>query len=178
MLRIILVLFSLIKIFAYENFKKYLELKKDDFENNIPYRFQFSSDGNITFSTIMENTEVYKSNMYKIDSGSSNPIKIFNKIFEENKINSVWGFYIDNDDNYYLLDQGEKDKNGTSKIILVSSNKTDNNNARILKNISFDLTYSLLTDIVVEHSGEYAYIVDSGYNSEHNNPGIIVFYCL
>ena len=168
MLRIILVLFSLIKIFAYENFKKYLELKKDDFENNIPYRFQFSSDGNITFSTIMENTEVYKSNMFKIDSGSLNPVKIFNKIFEENKINSVWGFYIDNDDNYYLLDQGEKDKNGTSKIILVSSNKTDNNNARILKNISFDLTYSLLTDIVVEHSGEYAYIVDSGYNSEHS----------
>ena len=175
MLRIILVLFSLIKIFAYENFKKYLELKKDDFENNIPYRFQFSSDGNITFSTIMENTEVYKSNMFKIDSGSLNPVKIFNKIFEENKINSVKGFYIDNDDNYYLLDQGEKDKNGTSKIILVSSNKTDNNKARILKNISFDLTYSLLTDIVVEHSGEYAYIVDSGNpNFEHNNPGIIV----
>ena len=181
MLRIILVLFSLIKIFAYENFKKYLELKKDDFENNIPYKFQFSSDGNITFSTIMENTEVYKSNMFKIDSGSLNPVKIFNKIFEENKINSVKGFYIDNDDNYYLLDQGEIDslaftvKNGTSKIILVSSNKTDNNNARILKNISFDLTYSLLTDIVVEHSGEYAYIVDSGNpNPEHNNPGIIV----
>ena len=181
MLRIILVLFSLIKIFAYENFKKYLELKKDDFENNIPYKFQFSSDGNITFSTDMENTEVYKSNMFKIDSGSSNSVKIFDKIFEEKKINSVRGFYIDNDDNYYLLDQGEIDslafavKNGTSKIILVSSNKTANNDAKILKNISSDFKYSSLTDIVVEHSGEYAYIVDSGNpNPEHNNPGIIV----
>ena len=175
MLRIILVLFSLIKIFAYKNFTFYKELKKDQFGDGIPQRFHFSSDGNITFITLKENIKGITSNIYMIDYKDSPPVQIFDNIFTKNNIYSATDFYIDNEDNYYLLDQGQINKEnivteGTSKIISISSNITDNNNAKIINFKSIDLKNSFLTDIVVEQSGEYAYIVDSG----NNNPGIIV----
>ena len=164
MLRIILVLFSLIKIFAYENFTSYWKL---ELKNSFPYRFQFCSNGSLVYSNNNNN------NMFRIDSNTSEPVLIFSKIFTEKEIKCVRGFYIDNEDNYYLLDQGkETDTNKTPKIIFIPQNITEDNKVTVynIKPKSIDLTKSLLTDIVVEHSGEYAYIVDSG----NNNHGIIV----
>lgn len=52
----------------------------------------------------------------------------------------------------------------------------EKNKKKITYNFNnIDLTYSLLTDVAVDHDGKYAYITDSGnQNVEDNSPGIIV----
>ena len=81
------------------------------------------------------------------------------------KIYSVMGFEIDANYNYYLLDQG---------IILHENNTVVENTSKLVVFTKFgaevntyyfnetDFTTSLLTDIVVDESQEYAYITDSG----------------
>ena len=81
------------------------------------------------------------------------------------KIYSVMGFEIDANNTYYLLDQG---------IILHENNTVVENTTKVVVFTKYgaevntyyfnetDFTTSLLTDIVVDESQEYAYITDSG----------------
>ena len=81
------------------------------------------------------------------------------------RIFSVMGFEIDSSENYYLLDQGiilqenHTIMENTTKLVIFS------NSGALLKVYYFnetDFTTSLLTDIVVDQSKNYAYITDSG----------------
>ena len=78
---------------------------------------------------------------------------------------SIGGFFIDSEDNFYLLDQGViDDKNNytiksTSKLFIFSKDGNLTNITNLNENKD---TPSLLTDIVVDPDGKYAYILDSG----------------
>ena len=94
------------------------------------------------------------------------------------KIYSVMGFEIDVSQNYYLLDQGIiiKENNtviqNTSKLV-VFTNKGEEVNVYYFNDSDF--TTSLLTDIVVDRSKQYAYITDSGNLLNNNSiPRLIV----
>lgn len=191
MFRIILVLFSLIKILAYNNttFELYSTIEKSSYYGKyMPYRFQFSSDGNIIISlprvyshydeSIEQECSQYPA-LLMIEKNSSSP----QKLNDLPKIYSVMGFVMDIENKYYILDQGiittsdNKVREGTSKLIIHYLNQTDNNKDKTYNFTGIDLNYSLLTDIAVEHTGAYAYIIDSGnqFKNSNNNPGIIVY---
>ena len=186
MFRIILFLFPLIKILTYNNakFQQYVKISNIPYLGEyMPYRFQFSSDGNITISLprVYENydsaiEQEYSTNpaFLMLGKNNSSPQKLDNL----GKIYSVMGFSMDRNNKLYILDQGiiissrHKVIDNSSKIVMYTLNQTEN------KTYNFDginLTNSLLTDIAVEHSGAYAYIVDSGnLNNKDSIPGIIV----
>lgn len=190
MFRIILFLFSLIKILTYNNtkFQRYLELNNSNYYRKyMPYRFQFSSNGDIIISlprvypNYDESTEKecsYHPALLKIKNNDPYPdiIKDLPKIY------SVMGFVMDKDNNYYILDQGiiltdtHTVYNGTPKLVIHYFNQSDGNKDKIYNFSRINLTNSLLTDIAVEHSGAYAYIIDSGnLNNNNSTPGIIVY---
>ena len=99
---------------------------------------------------------------------------------ENNKLFSVTGFEISENDTYYLLDQGRIFSNnntvkpGTSKLMVVNSNR------QILKIYNFgngsDFENSFFTDLVIDFNNNFAYITDSGiyFNNSENNPSIII----
>ena len=189
MFRIILFLFPLIKILTYNNakFQQYVNILTPNLGEYMPYRFQFSSDGNITISlpSVYENyndafVRDYTANpaFRMLEKNNSSPQKLENLPI----IYSVMGFSMDKDNKLYILDQGiiissnNSVIDNSSKIVVYTLNQT--NSDKVNKTYNFDginLTNSLLTDIAVEHSGAYAYIVDSGnLNNNDSIPGIIV----
>ena len=190
MFRIILVLFSLVKILTYNNtaFQLYKNiLNSENYGNYMPYRFQFSSDGNIVISLprVYENysAEIEKDHLANpallmLEKDNSKPTKMDTLP----KIYSVMGFSLDKDNKLYILDQGLiiRSKNEivkeTSKLLVYTLDQTYSDKVNKTYNFTgIDLTNSLLTDIAVEHSGAYAYIVDSGnLNKNDSIPGIIV----
>ena len=185
MLRIILVLISFLKIItcekpSFELFKKIMPTTH--FKKYFPYKIQFYSDGNIAMSV---------PRMYYGDVNIDNDLKAYPTLFnitknkeepdvllKNDKIYSVMGFVIDMDDSLYILDQGiinsttNTTKKDSAKLIMYN----EKNKKKITYNFNnIDLTYSLLTDVAVDHDGKYAYITDSGnQNVGDNSPGIIV----
>ena len=185
MLRIILVLISFLKIItcekpSFELFKKIMPTTH--FKKYFPYKIQFYSDGNIAMSV---------PRMYYGDVNIDNDLKAYPTLFnitknkeepdvllKNDKIYSVMGFVIDKDDSLYILDQGiinsttNTTKKDSAKLIMYN----EKNKKKITYNFNnINLTYSLLTDVAVDHDGKYAYITDSGnQNVENNSPGIIV----
>lgn len=99
--------------------------------------------------------ELWPADSYIYTEAKNAPIRIY----------SVMGYDIDSSQNYYLLDQGVilQENNtimqNTSKLLIF-------NKDRGLKKIFFfedpDYINSFLTDIMVDQSQDYAYIVDSG----------------
>lgn len=83
----------------------------------------------------------------------------------EFRVYSVMGFDIDDDENYYLLDQG---------VILQENNTIMENTSKLVvftqygdkKKVYYfnysDFTTSFLTDVVIDQDKKYAYITDSG----------------
>ena len=190
MFRIILVLFSIIKILTYNitSFQLYSNIEgAPGYGKFMPYRFQFSSDGNIVISLprVYENYDDATQKEYSpypallmLEKNNSSP----KKMYSLPNIYSVMGFSLDKDNKLYILDQGiiiattNTVIEQSPKLLVYTLNQTYSGKVNETYNFTgIDLTNSLLTDIAVEHSGAYAYIVDSGNLKNANyNPGIIV----
>lgn len=184
MLRILLVLISLIKILTYKkiSFELVKGIEKGNcFGRYFPYKIQFYSDGNIAMSVPRvywgeENPDIdIKANppLFNITNGKTIP----NKLSIDEKIYSVMGFIIDKDDSLYILDQGiiNSNSNTTKEYSSKLIKYNEKNKGKRYDFTNINLTHSLLTDIAVDHEGNYAYITDSGYqNVESNTSGIIV----
>ena len=182
MFRIILIIFLFFEIISYDKasfevYKHSLSICKEC----IPYRLKVSPDENIVISI----PSLYNSSNSRI--GNENNFTLakiendeFVSLLENYNLYSVMGYYIDKDNKYYILDQGKISENGykvdkdTPKLILYNPN-----DGKIVeyKFEGIDLTSSILTDVIVDHEGKYAYITDSGnlnLTNEKSNSGIIV----
>jgi len=182
MFRIILIIFLFFEIISYD--KASFEVYKHSLsicEKCIPYRLKVSPDENIVISI----PSLYNSSNSRIGNEKNFTLaKIENDEFvsllENYNLYSVMGYYIDKDNKYYILDQGKISENGykvdkdTPKLILYNPN-----DGKIVeyKFEGINLTSSILTDVIVDHEGKYAYITDSGnlnLTNENSNSGIIV----
>ena len=183
MFRIILIIFLFFEIISYDKasfevYKHSLSICKEC----IPYRLKISPDENIVISI----PSLYNSSSNSRIGNEKNftLAKIENDEFvsllENYNLYSVMGYYIDKDNKYYILDQGKISENGykvdkdTPKLILYNPN-----DGKIVeyKFEGIDLNNSILTDVIVDHEGKYAYITDSGnldLMNEKSNSGIIV----
>ena len=183
MFKIILLIHLFEKLFSYDGSS--FEIYKEQIKicnNCIPYNLKFSTNGTISVSIPC----LYDINGSKIDNDIDATFAIIDpkpkdisSFSKEYKLYSVMGYTIDIEDNYYILDQGKifADNNtvekNTSKLLIINA-KGEKKEEFYFEDIG--LTKSLLTDIVVDHEGKFAYIVDSGnLNNDNNIPGIIVF---
>ena len=184
MFRIILIIFLFFEIISYD--KASFEVYKHSLsicEKCIPYRLKVSPDENIVISI----PSLYNSSNSRIGNENNftlvkmNENDEFEPLLENYNLYSVMGYYIDKDNKYYILDQGKISENGykvdkdTPKLILYNPN-----DGKIVeyKFEGINLTNSILTDVIVDHEGKYAYITDSGncgnLMNENSNSGIIV----
>ena len=204
MIKISLIFFFFIQILSYEktSFKLYIKgipnkisVKSRDIDciNCIFYRLKIKDDENITMSiprlynssgSIIYGTDVTTLVSWKKDFSTLSvwpDLKIMYPYdqWTPYKLYSVIGFTIDNDDKYYLLDQGKiiYENNtveiNTSKVVVVGKNGREKD---IIYNFNGEeYTNSLLIDITVDHEGKYIYVVDSGnLLNNRSQPGIIV----
>ena len=183
MFRIILIIFLFFKIISYDKasfevYKHSLSICKEC----IPYRLKISPDENIVISIPSlydsSNSRIGNENNFTLVKMNENDK--FESLLENYNLYSVMGYYIDKDNKYYILDQGKISENGykvdkdTPKLILYNPN-----DGKIVeyKFEGIDLSNSILTDVIVDHEGKYAYITDSGnlnLTNEKSNSGIIV----
>ena len=183
MQRIILLIFLFAKIFSYD--KANLDIFKSltsICDNCFPYRLKLSSDGKIIISI----PSLYNSKNSRIGNNTNFSFVIFDEdndkfqpFLKNYEINSVMGYYIDKNNKYYILDQGKISNNdyivekNTAKLIVYDSNSEKSKEYNFRR---FDLSNSILTDVVVDHEGKYAYITDSGNLLKNESiPGIIVY---
>lgn len=178
MYRIILILLSLSKLSCYEKptFKIYKEIPITQSDQKYPYRFQFNADGKLIISFYHSYTdspskeEIATSLMYLNTKDN-----ILEKFPTEEPLCSVMGFTIDRNNRSFILDQGviHQESNtvdlNSSKIIY-----RNNGEEKIYEFTNINLKYSILTDIVVDYEGKYAYIIDGGIMG-NNKPGLIVY---
>ena len=173
MLRIIILMISILKLFSYD--KTYFEFYKSNYfmeeENNIyiPYRLKISTNGDLTMSAPRYYTnDLYRDASYEplivVRAGKNNQEGF---IKEGQILYSVMGYTIDYDNNYYILDQGIIDKNDhttkhDSKVLV-----TDSSGKKIstYEFNGLDLKNSLLTDIAIDHDGKYILL----FLSNHRN---------
>ena len=188
MFRIILIIFLFFEIFSYD--KASFDIYKHSLKicggcnKCIPYRLKISSDGNITVSipslyntsnSIIGNCE--NCTLVKLNS-KDNFKSLLNNY---NNLYSVMGYCFDKNNKYYILDQGKikiSENNGyfvennTPKLVLYNSN---NGKITEFKFEGIDLNNPILTDVIVDHEGKYAYITDSGnIKKDNSNSGIII----
>ena len=175
MYRIIFILLSLTTLSCNDkpkfNIFKEITISTDE-QIYPPCRFQFNSDEELflSFPHFYDRNEEKDKNL---------PLMHFNS--KENKLEklqieadlySVMGFTINKDDHLYILNQGKIDTN--NNIVdspgLIIKKKESEETFNFTEN---DIKYSVLTDIVVDHEGKYAYITDGGIMG-NNKPGLIV----
>ena len=176
---------------TWEKFVFSIDGKDQSYKNCTPFKMKISPNGttcfsfpriynqdgfNVTFAVLKKfGDELY------FETWPSDEMNLpkYNRD-ENNKLFSVTGFEISENDTYYLLDQGRIFSNnntvkpGTSKLMVVNSNR------QILKIYNFgngsDFENSFFTDLVIDFNNNFAYITDSGiyFNNSENNPSIII----
>lgn len=107
------------------------------------------------------------------------PSKAWNKEGDHTAIQSVLGFEIDENDVMWVLDQGHIVDNdcvdGDQKIVIIDLKTGEVLDSILITNDLSDYHASFLNDICVDNENGWAYIADSGINSDPLQASLIIY---